>query len=140
MPDARQRFTGAKLMLFAGSRVIVLRRDRKPGLVWPGCLDFPGGGREEGETPEACALRETREELGLTVPSEALRLAHLRVAENGRHWFFAAHLQDRIVQDVRFGDEGTGWGAMEPEAFVADRLAIPHFRAILRAYLVRLAR
>ncbi len=38
----------------------------------PGEICFPGGGMEEGETPLACALRETEEELG--IPSEQIRI------------------------------------------------------------------
>lgn len=139
MADARTEFSGAKLMLFAGPRLVVLRRDQKPNLVWPGCLDFPGGGREHGETPEVCAVRETWEELGLRVAPDRLRLAHLRTASNQVGWFFAAHLPESVLQDVRMGDEGQGWLAMTPDAYLSDSDSIPHFRAILAGYLQRLA-
>ena len=128
-------FLGAKLMLFAGPRLIALRRDHAPGLVWPGCLDFPGGGREGHETPAACARRETREEVGLDIPESAMRLVHLRDTGNAVSWFFAAHEPPAALDRVRFGGEGAGWLAMDPWDFVADQSAIPHFRDILRAYL-----
>ncbi len=42
----------------------------------PGCWDFPGGGREEGETAEECAVREAREEIGFL--PEGDRVFHTR--------------------------------------------------------------
>lgn len=135
MSDPRQIFTGAKLMLFAGEQLIVLRRDRKPSIPWPGYLDFPGGERDGDETPEACAIRETYEELGLTVAEDQLRHAHLRDDTGKISWFFAAHLPASVAGDVEFGDEGEGWYVMRPSAFIAANDAIPHFREILRDYL-----
>ena len=61
-----------------GAAVLLLLTEREgsPCLVFevrsktlsrqPGEVCLPGGGVEAGETPEQCALRETREELGLT--------------------------------------------------------------------------
>ncbi len=43
---------------------------------FPGSWDFPGGGREEGEDAEACAIRETREEVGFL--PDGLRTFHTR--------------------------------------------------------------
>lgn len=134
MCDPRDQFDGAKLLLFAGPLLLVLRRDRKPDIPWPGYLDFPGGAREGQESPETCVLRETHEELGLRVPEVALRFVHLRDDAGKISWFFAAHLGASIVDDVVFGDEGEGWQAMPPEGFIAARDAIPHFRDILRDY------
>ena len=135
MSDPRQVFTGAKLMLFAGADLVVLRRDRKPSIPWPGYLDFPGGERDGRETPEACAPRETREELGLTLAVSDLKKAHLRDDAGKVSWFFAAHLPGDIVDDVVFGDEGEEWLVMPPADFIATDEAIPHFRDILRDYL-----
>ncbi|WP_305970230.1 MULTISPECIES: NUDIX hydrolase [unclassified Mameliella] len=135
MSDPRQQFAGAKLMLFAGAELIVLRRDRKPSIPWPGYLDFPGGERDGAETPEACVLRETQEELGLTLAETDLHKAHLRDDAGKVNWFFAAHLPKGIVDDVVFGDEGEEWLVMPPADFIDSDEVIPHFRDILRVYL-----
>lgn len=79
----------AVLVLLAGERLVLEVRARtlrhQPGEI---CL--PGGGMEPGETPEACALRETEEELGL-------RRARVQVIGP---LDFAVHRNGRIVYPV----------------------------------------
>ena len=65
-------FRGAKMAILRGDSVLALLRDDRADIPWPGHWDLPGGGREGSETPAACALRETREELGLALPEAAL--------------------------------------------------------------------
>lgn len=119
-------FEGAKLILFLGGDLLVLRRDHTPGIPWQGYLDLPGGGREGGESAEACALRETREEVGLSLESADLRWRCFYTAPRPV-WFFAAWLPSERARGVVFGDEGLGWGLMRPEVYIAHAEAIPHF-------------
>jgi len=77
-------------------KVALIRRVRA-GLTY---YLFPGGGIENGETPEAAASREAHEELGLIVELERLfAVAHFGVSEQ---YYYLAHV-------VR-GEFGTGTG------------------------------
>ncbi|EDZ47207.1 NUDIX hydrolase [Leisingera daeponensis] len=135
MTSAGEDFAGAKLAVFLGQNLLVIQRDDRPDIPYPGHWDLPGGGREAGETPVACALRETREEVGLVLPPELLIWSRVYQRPHGRVWFFAAHLPAAAAGDIRFGDEGQGWALMAPEAYCAHPLAVPHFAVQLRRYL-----
>ncbi len=128
-------FIGAKLALFLGQDLLVILRDARPDIPYPGHWDFPGGGREGRETPEDCALRETAEEVGLRVGPAELNYGRAYAVDAGTSWFFAAHLPAATRADIRFGDEGQGWDLMRPEAYLAHPLAIPEFKERLRDYL-----
>lgn len=51
--------------ILRGTEPALIFEVRSATVYQPGEICFPGGGMEVGETPEACALRETEEELGL---------------------------------------------------------------------------
>ena len=126
-----EEFGGAKLILFVGERILVLRRDDLPDIPWPGRLDLPGGGRKGDETAEVCVTRETFEEVGLTVRAHDLVWRE----RLGRGVFFAAHLPASAEREIVFGSEGQGWLLMPPQDFIQHHEAIPHFAEIVRRYL-----
>ncbi|MEY8841637.1 NUDIX hydrolase [Cribrihabitans sp. XS_ASV171] len=128
-------FAGAKLALFLGADLLVIRRDDRPDIPWPDYWDLPGGGREGAESPLACALRETREEVGLTVAPGCVRHASSYRRPAGRMWFFAGHLPAETVREVRLGDEGQGWRLMTPGEYISHPRAVPHFATRLGLYL-----
>ncbi len=130
-----REFAGAKLALFIGPQLLVLRRDDKPTIPWPGYLDLPGGGREGGESAEACVLRETSEEVGLVLRPDQLIWKRFYADDPSPAYFFAARLGADAEQDVVFGSEGQGWMLMGPQEFVAHPEAVPHFRLRVRDYL-----
>jgi len=130
-------FAGAKVALFLGDQLLVIRRDDRPDIPWPDHLDLPGGGRDPGESPEQCVVRETREEVGLTIRADQLILVRAYERPHGTVVFFAAHLPAAAVDQVVLGDEGQGWMLMDPQVFAAHAETVPHFREQVLTYLAR---
>ncbi len=124
-------FVGAKAALFCGPRVLTCLRDGHPGLPWPGHWDLPGGGREGGEPPEDCLLRELDEEFGLRLPPARLiwRRVFPSMTDPARaSVFFGGMVTPQEVQSIRFGDEGQGWELMPVEAFLGHSRAVPEMQ------------
>ncbi|MHA6263084.1 NUDIX hydrolase [Arenibacterium sp. CAU 1754] len=130
-------FSGAKLALFLGSDLVVIQRDDRPDIPYPGFWDLPGGGREGAETPHDCVLRETREEVGLHLSPHDLIWSNSYQRPRGTVWFFAAHLPIARKSQIRFGDEGQGWRLMPPPEYCAHPLAVPHFVTQLTHYMAQ---
>ncbi|MGR3802597.1 NUDIX hydrolase [Marinibacterium profundimaris] len=128
-------FSGAKAALFLGPDLLVIQRDDRTDIPWPGRWDLPGGGRENGESPVACALRETEEEVGLRLSADDMIWSRSYLRPHGRVWFFVGHFSPDLRSRIRFGDEGQGWELMRPETYLAHPLNIPHFAEQLQIYL-----
>jgi 8-oxo-dGTP diphosphatase len=67
---SRMLLVAACAIVDADGRVLICKRP--PGKHLAGLWEFPGGKVEEGETPEACLIRELREELGIEVTQSCL--------------------------------------------------------------------
>lgn len=129
--NSKHKPAGAKLALFIGQRLLIIRRDAYAHIPFPGLWDFPGGGLEGDETPQAGVLRETLEEVGLTLTSADLTYAR----GYGRNWFFAAHRPDADEGLIRLGDEGQEWALASPETYLTHPQAIGFLQDRLRNYL-----
>ena len=131
---------GAKLALFVGDQLASLQRDDTPGLLWAGFWDLPGGGIEPGETPLQCALRETFEELSLIVdPALVVWGREYATSSGDLSWFFAAHLNAEVEEQIVLGDEGQGWMLMSVEEFMRHDTVVPQFKPRLADYLAGVA-
>jgi 8-oxo-dGTP diphosphatase len=131
-------FSGAKIALVCGPRLVTYRRDVKPSIPWPGLWDLPGGGREGAETPADCALRETREEFGLVLAPQRVhwhRAYPGALAAQRTSWFLAAAITEEEVAAIRFGDEGQYWQMMTFDEFLGHSEAISHLQARFSDYL-----
>lgn len=133
-------FTGAKMALFLGDRLVTLLRDDTPGLPWAGMWDLPGGGREGDESPLACACREAREEVGID-PTGTAPLWQGQFPSNSRPdavaWFFLVRMPATLTPVL--GDEGQEVRLMAPDAFLDHPRAIGFLKDRLRAALAGLA-
>jgi 8-oxo-dGTP diphosphatase len=131
-------FAGAKLAALVDGHILTYRRDHKPGIPWPGCIDLPGGGREGDESPALCALRELHEEFGLLLPESRIWWARPFSAMDapGRTgWFLAAAITRSEVNAIRFGTEGHSPQLLGLDAFLAASDAIAPLQQRLRLVL-----
>jgi mutator protein MutT len=87
----------AGIVLIKDNKVALIERHRA-GLDY---FVFPGGGVDEGETPEQAAIRETMEELGIEVVIK-LKVAEIQLGYKSRQVYF-------LVEQVG-GEFGTGTG------------------------------
>jgi mutator protein MutT len=94
--------TRAGVILIEDNKVALIERHRE-GLEY---FVFPGGGVDEGETPEQGAIREAREELGIDVVIKQF-VAKIYFGQSTQYYY--------LVENVG-GEFGTGTG----EEFMAN--------------------
>ncbi|MEM1404304.1 MAG: NUDIX hydrolase [Pseudomonadota bacterium] len=130
-------FHGAKLALVVDGKVLVYRRDDFDHIPYPGCWDFPGGGREGEESPEECVLRELNEEFALSMSSSRLEYKLKVPSLNGKgsSFFFVAKGLKSEIDSIVFGDEGQCWQLMGIQEFLNHPKAIPALVSRFRLYL-----
>lgn len=128
-------FSGAKLLLFVGPDLVVMLRDDRPDIPFPGCWDLPGGGREGQESPVACVLRETREEVDLSLGADDLVWGREFAGTVDATWMFAAHPPETSANILTLGHEGQALRLMAPSEYLTHPKHVPHFAARLQLYL-----
>ncbi|MEM0937726.1 MAG: NUDIX hydrolase [Pseudomonadota bacterium] len=131
-------FGGAKLAILHGGEVLTLLRDDRPDIPYPNHWDLPGGGREGRETPEDCVLRETSEEMSITLHPSDLIWAHAYpAAAPGAppNWFFVSKPSPSALRGIRLGDEGQAWRWAPIAEFLSNPTAVPRLKIRLDDYL-----
>ena len=138
LQELRQRLTGWRPQLIGTlmfirdhHRVLLIRKKRGLGA---GRINAPGGKVEAGESPWACAVRETREEIGVTVRQADL-MAELRFVERvDQQWYgyaFVASDYDGVPTETI--EATPRWFTVDAipydEMWKDDRLWLPHVLA-----------
>ena len=114
-----QTRTSAILVFNRAGHVLLQKRNNTPTIPEPGKWDVWGGHCEEGETPEACAIRELREEIGVEITDpQALKFLMTRAVE-GREESVFAYLFEADGTPPVYEGERAEWFAPEEAARMA---------------------
>ena len=131
-------FTGCKIALFCGDKLLTILRDDKASIPWPNMWELPGGGREGDESPFECAAREVFEELGIHLNEDCLLWGKIYpsvIFEGKQSVFMVGQLRQEQFDNITFGDEGQAYKLMPIEEFLKSKQAVPQLQGRLRDYL-----
>ncbi|MCX6793124.1 MAG: NUDIX domain-containing protein [Candidatus Falkowbacteria bacterium] len=106
--DININFHGVKGLVFIGKKILVYRRDNKTS-NFPLCIDLPGGGKENNESPFDTFSREVKEEFGLVVDQNDIEYGkqYMSFIDPTKEAYFIVTKPLNIKEsDIVFGDEG----------------------------------
>ena len=115
----------ASVALLRGDRVLLICRARSPFL---GDWTLPGGRIEPGESPEACAIREVAEEIGVEI-SDIVPVMRMPVGEAGRY-SLQVFATTRFSADIVLSDEVSDYAWLTRED-IAPRPITPRLMEVL---------
>ena len=131
-------FTGSKIALICGDKVLTILRDDKDDIPCPNMWELPGGGREGNESPFECAAREVYEELGIHLNEDCLLWGKIYpsvIFEGKQSVFMVGQLRQEQFDNITFGDEGQGYQLMNVEEFLSSSQVVPQLQERLKDYL-----
>lgn len=115
----------ASVALIREGRVLLICRARAPFL---GDWTLPGGRVEPGESVEACAIREVREEIGIEIATLSPVLV-MPVGSGGR-FLLQVYASTDFSGDIVLSDEVSDTAWLEPAA-IAPRPITPDLMHVL---------
>lgn len=136
--DKKFDFTGSKIALICGDKVLTILRDDKDDIPCPNMWELPGGGREGDESPFECVAREVYEELGIHLTEDCLLWSKIYpsvIFKDKQSVFMVGQLRQEQFDSIVFGDEGQGYKLMSIEEFLNSKQAVPQLQGRLRDYL-----
>ena len=131
-------FTGSKIALICGDKVLTILRDDKDDIPCPNMWELPGGGREGNESPFECAAREVYEELGIHLTEDCLLWSKIYpsvIFKDKQSVFMVGQLRQEQFDNITFGDEGQGYQLMNVEEFLSSSQVVPQLQERLKDYL-----
>ena len=131
-------FTGCKIALFCGDKVLTILRDDKNDIPCPNMWELPGGGREGDESPFECVAREVYEELGIHLTEDYLLWSKVypsMLFADKQSVFLVGQLSQDQFDSITFGDEGQGYQLMNVEEFLSSDKVVPQLQDRVRDYL-----
>ena len=131
-------FTGCKIALFCGDKLLTILRDNESDIPFPNTWELPGGGREGDEIPFECAAREVYEEVGIHLNEDCLLWSKVypsMLYEGRQSVFMVSQISQEQFDNITFGDEGQAYKLMPVEEFLNSKQAVPQLQGRLRDYL-----
>lgn len=136
--EERFDFTGCKIALICGDKILTILRDDKETIPWPNMWELPGGGREGNESPFECVAREVHEELSIQLSKEDIiwsRIYPSMLDENKKSVFLVGQLTQEQFDSIVFGDEGQGYKLVSLEEFLMSDRVVPQLQGRVRDYV-----
>ena len=131
-------FTGCKIALFCGDKLLTILRDDKLNIPYPNTWELPGGGREGDESPFECVAREFYEELGIHLTEDCLLWSKVypsMLFEGKEPVFLVGKLRQEQFAKIVFGDEGQGYKLMGIDEFLGSDRVVPLLQDRVRDYI-----
>lgn len=126
------------LIVDSQGRLLLARRAIEP---FKGCWDIPGGYLEDGEHPEAGAIREVREETGLTVRLTGFAGIYMDTyGESGvstLNVFYEAEVVGATPEELSPKDDVSELRWFRPEALPMDAFSFENGKRAIADWLAR---